>query len=77
MEVFSLFLSLGYGADKHHNIEKQKTSLNSRQSAETYEFEFFRKIFQEPVQNWENSRSVRSAPEISLDAPIKIESESK
>ena len=37
----------------------------------------FRKIFQKLAQNWENSRSVLSAPEISLDAPIRIESESK
>ena len=27
--------------------------------------------------NWENSRSVISAPRISLDAPIRIESENK
>ena len=40
-------------------------------------FKFLEKNFQEPAQNWENSRNVRSAPEISLDAPIRIESESK
>ena len=47
------------------------------QSADFDEFKIFRQIFQKPTQNWENSRSVLSAPEISLDAPIRIESESK
>ena len=56
---------------------KQKESLNSIQSAEFDEFKIFRKIFQKAAQNWENSRSVLSAPEISLDAPIRIESLSK
>ena len=48
-----------------HNVEK------------TYESKIFGKIFQKPVQNWENSRSVLSAPEISVDAPMGIECESK
>ena len=51
--------------------------MNSIKSAEFNEFKFFQKIFQKPAQNWENSRSVLSAPEISLDAPIRIESLSK
>ena len=32
---------------------------------------------QKPSRNWENSGSVLSAHEISLDAPIKFESETK
>ena len=58
-------------------LKQKNISLNSIQSAEFDEFKIFRKIFQKPAQNWENSRSVLSAPEISLDAPIRIESESK
>ena len=58
-------------------LKLKKISLNSRHSAETNEFKIFRKIFQKPAQNWENSKSVLSVPEISLDAPIRIESESK
>ena len=58
-------------------FETKNVSLNSRQSAETYEFKIFRKNFQKIAQNWENSKSVLSAPEISLYAPIRIESESK
>ena len=38
---------------------------------------FSEKTFQKPAQNWENSGSFLSAPEISLDAPMRIESESK
>ena len=58
-------------------FETKNISLNSIQSAEFDEFKIFRKIFQKPAQNWENSRSVLSAPEISFDAPIRIENESK
>ena len=58
-------------------LKQKNIPLNSIQSAELDEFKIFRKIFQKPAQNWENSRSVRSAPEISLDAPIRIECESK
>ena len=52
-------------------------SMNSIQSAEFDQFKTFRNIFQKRAQNWENSRGVLFAPEISLDAPIRIESESK
>ena len=58
-------------------FETKNISLNSIQSAEFDEFEIFRKVVQKPAQNWENSRIVLSAPEISLDAPIRIEGESK
>ena len=58
-------------------FSKKYISLNSIQSAEFDEFKIFRKKIQKPAQNWENSRSVLSAPEISLDAPIRIESKSK
>ena len=51
--------------------------MNSIQSAEFDEFKIFRKKNQKPSQNWENCISVLSAPEISLDARIKIESERK
>ena len=58
-------------------FSKQKNiSLNSIQSAEFGEFNFLKKN-QKPSQNWENGRSVLSAPEISLETPIRIESESK
>ena len=58
-------------------LKQKNISLNSIKSAEFDEFKIFRKLFKKPAQNWENSRSVLSAPEISLDAPIRIESESK
>ena len=58
-------------------FETKNISLNSIRSAESDEFKTFREIFQKPGENWENSRSVLSAPEISLDALIRIESESK
>ena len=58
-------------------FEAKNISLISIQSAEFYEFKIFIKKFQRPSQNWENSRSVFSAHEISLDAPIRINSESK
>ena len=58
-------------------LKQKNISLNSIHSAEFDEFKIFRQIFQKPAQNWENSRSVLSAPEISLDAPIRIESEGK
>ena len=48
-----------------------KVSLNSRQSTESDEIKVFRK------KNWEKNKSVLSAPEISLDATIKIERERK
>ena len=52
-----------------YNVFEQKyKSLNSVQSAEFDEFKIFRNIFQKSAQNWETSRSVLSAPEISLDA---------
>ena len=51
--------------------------MNTVESAEFDEFKIFRKIFQKPAQNWGNSRSVLSAPEILRDAPIRIESESE
>ena len=38
---------------------------------------FSEKYFQNLPKTGENSRSVLSAPEISLDVPIRIESESK
>ena len=61
------------------NVSRRKTAIIFViiQSAEFDKFKIFRKIFQKPAQNWENSRSVLSAPEISLDVPIRIESESK
>ena len=55
-------------------LKRKNKLLNSIQSAEFDQYKIFTKIFQKPVQNWENSRSVLSAPEISLDAPIRIES---
>ena len=58
-------------------MTSQNISLNSIQSTEFDELKIFKKNFRKPVQNWENSRGVLSAPEISLDAPIRIESESK
>ena len=58
-------------------FEIKNTSLSSIQSAEFDEFKHFRKNYQKPAQNWENSRSVLSAPEFSLDTPIRIEGESK
>ena len=51
--------------------------MNSIQSAEFDELKIFQKLFQKPAENWENSKSVLSAHEISLDAPIRIEIESK
>ena len=45
---------------------KKYISLNSRHSAEAYELKILRKIIQKPAQNWENSRRVLSALEISL-----------
>ena len=58
-------------------LKQKNISLNSIQSAKFDEFKIFRKILQKPAQNWENCKSVLSASEISLDAPIRIESESK
>ena len=52
-------------------------SVNSIRSAEFDELKIFKEVFQKPAENWENSRSVLSAAEISLDAAIRIENESK
>ena len=54
-------------------FETKNISLNSIQSAEFDKFKIFRKILQKTGKIAE----VFSAPEISLDVPIRIESESK
>ena len=51
--------------------------MNARQFAESDEFKIVLETFQKLAENCGNNRSVLSAPEISLDAPIKIERESK
>ena len=50
--------------------------MNTRQSAELDECRIFKKI-QKLAEEWENNWSVLFAPEISINAPIKIENESK
>ena len=66
-----------FAAKNCDNFFHLEISVKSIQSAEFDELKIFKKIFQKLAENWENSRSVLSAPEISLDAPIRIESESE
>ena len=57
-------------------LKEENISLKSIQSAETNKFKsFVNKKFQKHAKIWK--KSVLSVPEISPDAPIRIESESK
>ena len=51
--------------------------MNSRQSAESDEFKIFGKKVKNLLRTGKITNMVFSAPEISPNAPIKIESESK